>query len=99
MTLKQLKQQKLDQLGDEYRRNGYSVDVHPDPDHLPQFLRGFEPDLLATSPSGNVVVDVKSASALNRGQFTGLAQAIEAQPGWRYEVAFVNQPVAAEMPA
>ncbi|HET8772167.1 MAG TPA: hypothetical protein VFP80_00185, partial [Thermoanaerobaculia bacterium] len=88
MTLSDLTQQKIDELASEYRRNGYAVWIHPAAHELPEFLREFEPDLIATSPQGNVVVEVKTSSAVAADQMTRLAEAVERQSGWRFEVVF-----------
>ena len=99
MTLSELVQQKIDELVAEYQGKGYAVLVHPPADQLPDFLRAFEPVLVETSPRDNVVVEVKTPSTNDAGQLTRLAKAVESQPGWHLEFVFVNQPVAAEIPA
>lgn len=99
MTLSDLTQKKIDELAAEYRRNGYAVQAHPAVHELPEFLREFEPDLIATSPRGNVVIEVKTSPELAAGGMVRLAEAVERQSGWRLEVVFVNQPVAAEIPS
>jgi hypothetical protein len=99
MTTIELEQQKIEELAAQYEREGYAVRIRPAGPELPEFLRAFEPDLVATSSHGNVVVEVKASSAMNADQITRLAEAVERQSGWRLEVVFVSQPVAAEIPA
>ena len=99
MTLSELEQQKIDELVSEYQGKGYAVRVRPPVDQLPDFLRAFEPDLVATSSRDNVVVEVKTPSTNDAGQLTRLAEAVESQPGWHLEFVFVNHPVAAEIPS
>lgn len=99
MTVTQLEQQKLEQIADEYQRKGFAVRVRPAEHELPRFLRGFELDLIATSPRENVVVEVKSSSSIDQDAMTRLAQTIEREPGWRFDVAFVSQPVAPDVPS
>lgn len=99
MTTAQLEQQKIDEIRAEFERNGFAVHVRPSPRVLPEFLRLFEPDLVAMSPRENVVVEVKATSDVDPDQMTRLAQVLEREPGWRLEVVFVNQPVAAEVPS
>jgi uncharacterized protein YutE (UPF0331/DUF86 family) len=99
MTTIELEQQKIDELAAQYRREGYAVRLHPAGPELPEFLRPFEPDLIATSPRDNVVVAVKPSAAMNADEITRLAKAVEQQSGWRLDVVFVSQPVAAEIPA
>lgn len=99
MTTIELEQQKIDELAAQYQREGYAVRIRPAGPELPEFLRTFEPDLVATSSRENVVVEVKASSAVNADQITRLAEAVERQSGWRLEVVFVSQPVAAEIPS
>lgn len=99
MTTAQLEQQKIEEIRAEFERNGFAILVRPSTRELPEFLRPFAPDLVATSPRGNVVVEVKASSDVDPDQMTRLAQVLEREPGWRLEVVFVNQPVAAEVPS
>jgi hypothetical protein len=99
MTLSELARQKVQELAAEYQRNGYVVRVHPAAHELPEFLREFAPDLVAESSRGNVVVEVKMSTAIDAGQMARLAEVIERQNGWKFEVVFVSQPVAAEIPS
>jgi hypothetical protein len=99
MTLAELVKRRIEQLAAEYQREGYSVRVCPSELELPQFLREFSPDLVATSPHGNVVVEVEEASAVEPAKMARLAEALEAHKDWRFEVVFVSQPVAAEIPS
>ena len=99
MTTIELEQQKIDELAARYRREGYAVRIHPAGPELPEFLRQFEPDLIATSSRDSVVVAVEASATVNADQITQLATAVEQQSGWRLDVIFVSQPVAAEIPA
>jgi len=99
MTTMELEQQKIDELAARYRREGYAVRIHPAGPELPEFLRPFEPDLIATASRDSVVVVVKASSAVDADEITRLANAVEQQSGWRLDVVFVSQPVAAEIPA
>lgn len=99
MTTMELEQHKIAELTAEYQSEGYAVSIRPVGTELPEFLRSFEPDLIATSSRESIVVEVKASSAMDAGQITRLAEAVERQPGWRFEVVFVSQPVAAEIPA
>jgi hypothetical protein len=98
MTIAELEQQKLDEISAEYADEGYDVHLHPSEAELPEFLKGFRPDLLATSRRDNVVADVIPATA-SLEEMGLLAKIIDQQPNWRYEVSFVSQPVAPDIPA
>jgi hypothetical protein len=99
MTTIELEQQKIDALAAQYRREDYVVRIHPAGPELPEFLRPFEPELIATSSRENVVVVVRASAAVDTHELTRLAKTVEQQSGWRLDVVFVSQPVAAEIPA
>lgn len=101
MSPAQMEQERVDALAVESRSKGYTVHVQPSGNDLPPFLKEFEPDIdiVATSPAGNLVAQVRSASRFDGEQNLRLAQAIARNPGWRFEVAFVNPPVAPDVPA
>jgi Holliday junction resolvase len=50
---------KIVELAGIYRGRGYNVLENPSPAELPPFLHGHQPDLIATSPADNVVIEVK----------------------------------------
>ena len=85
MTLVELKNAKIAQVAEEYRRKGYEVFI--------------QPDLIATSPQDRVVIEIKSSPELTSGILIGLAEVVEAHPGWRLELFVVNPPAAPEVPA
>jgi uncharacterized protein YutE (UPF0331/DUF86 family) len=98
MTQADLENSKLEQIASEYRRKGYDVAIRPRDEHIPPFLRPFQPDLIATTDADNVVVEIKASSELASESIVKLAEAIEAQSGWRFELIVVNPPVAHEVP-
>src|SRR5437660_5834241 len=98
MTIAELQQQKLDEISADYVDEGYDIRLQPSEAELPEFLKGFRPDLLATSRRENVVVEVIPATE-SLDEMKRLASAVDQQPGWRYEVTFVSQPVAPDIPA
>lgn len=98
MTQADLENSKLEQIASEYRRRGYDVAIRPRENHIPAFLRPFQPDLVATSPLDNVVVEIRSSSEFTSKAIVTLAESIEAQSGWRFELVVVNPPVAHEVP-
>lgn len=81
---------RLYEIAQEYRANGYDVVVGPSQRELPEFLRGFEPDLVVTSEDDRAVVEVKQRRSLIGAEwFSRMAQSIEEQPGWRLELVLV----------
>jgi REase_AHJR-like protein len=98
MTTIQREAERLDALAAEYRKKGYAVQIHPQAEELPPFLRNYDIDLVATSSAGNVVAQVRAASRFDADQALELAEAVERNPGWRFEMAFVSPPVAPDVP-
>ena len=42
----QLERERLLEVAEEYRQKGYEVLLSPQPEALPDFLRGYRPDLI-----------------------------------------------------
>ena len=90
---------RLYAVAQEYRAKQYRVVVGPSQRELPEFLRGFEPDLLVSSDDDRAVVEVKQRrSLIGDEQFARIAQAVERQPGWRLELVLVPTEVETEDP-
>jgi uncharacterized protein YutE (UPF0331/DUF86 family) len=76
----------LERLAKQYRDEGYEVQVRPGPADLPDFLQGFEIDLLAKRPDVTVVVEVKwSADATTNQSLKGLSEILKERPGYRFD--------------
>ena len=74
-----------------YRRRGYKVLLRPRGDDLPQFLSGFEPDMIAYNDQESVVVAVKPRADLPAAEYLmELANVVNGQQGWRLDLAVVN---------
>jgi hypothetical protein len=87
-------QQRLEGVAQQYRRQGYQVTLNPGPADLPDFAKDFTVEILATRPDGNVLVSAKETSRDFESDpaLSGYAEAIEKQPGWRYDVFVLAQP-------
>jgi len=81
---------RLASVASEYENRGYKVKVQPAADDIPEFLKGFEPDLIATGNGESVVVEVKARREFENEQSVTAITAIEAalrdRPGWRFEL-------------
>ena len=70
---------------------GYRVVVEPSGGELPSFLEGYRPDLIAYGDQENLAVEFKAdtqyASVRRSSDFAHL---VEAQPGWRFVLAFAS---------
>ncbi len=70
----------------DYLRRGYSVMLEPQEADRPDFLQKFRPDILARNSRESVVVEVKSSLSSQKAQWKELAEIVQHQPGWRFEL-------------
>lgn len=90
-TLRLLESRRLKDVARAYRKAGYRVVVNPDESELPNFLRDFQPDLIAIADHESVVVEVKSQTGLvNAQELRSLASLVNSQPNWRFELVVTN---------
>jgi hypothetical protein len=76
----------LERLAKQYRDEGYEVMIRPGPVERPDFLQGFEIDLLAKRPDVTVVVEVKwSADAEVNQALRSLSEVLKDRPGYRFD--------------
>ena len=91
MTTQPLESQVIAKVAEDYRRRGYDVDVVPTGPKLPEFLGGFQPDLIARSPADSVVVEVKVGTRTSVAErLREVAERVNRQPGWRFSLVFVS---------
>lgn len=82
---------RIKQIANEYRQNGYRVTIQPSLNELPSFLSHYQPDIIAKGTDESVIIEVKSHSNLYRAsQVPRIAEIVEVQPGWRFELVMVN---------
>jgi hypothetical protein len=80
------------EVADRYIRDGYSVNIDPSPEELPEFLRGYRPDLIVTTPNEKIVVEVKTPHKTRLADyFESLTRLLEDQPGWKLELVINNR--------
>lgn len=78
---------RLKSIAAGYQSQGYDVKIQPHSSDLPDFLAGFEPDLIASSEREKVVVEVKTRSELGSAPtVAALEAALQNRPGWRFEL-------------
>lgn len=99
MTSIEFETQRIQELAAEYQAKGYDVVIRPAEHALPEFLRGFQPDLVALSPGDNVVVEVKNTQELRSKSLARLSEVIENHSGWRFELVVANRPSGEEIPS
>ncbi len=87
----QLERERLLEVAEEYRQKGYEVLLSPQPEALPEFLRGYRPDLIVRQGKEAIVIEVKSRSSIASAQYLReLAQTVEQHPGWRVQLVVTN---------
>lgn len=80
----------------EYRRRGYKVET----DASVGFLPGARADLIATRSGDKRVIEVKTRSSLRADPSTEtLACAVEAEPGWSFDLVLVPELEILEAPS
>ncbi|HUG92306.1 MAG TPA: hypothetical protein VML55_15815 [Planctomycetaceae bacterium] len=84
-------QDRLEQVAEQYRADGYDVLIRPGPSELPEFLRRFEIDLIARKDGESVAVAVRRRGEFgDEMQLAYLAGDVNARPGWRFDLLVVS---------
>ncbi len=82
---------KVREIAERYRGQGYEVTVAPSADQLPEVLRDLSPDLIARKDDDLVIVEVKSRPHLaSAPRPSDLARVVREHPGWRFELVIVS---------
>lgn len=80
---------------EDYRRRGYAVAFDAPLD----FLAGFRADLLVSKDDEVKVIEVKSRSSLAADpRIRELARAVDAKPGWSFQLLLVAEPEKLDAP-
>ncbi len=80
---------------EDYRRRGYAVAFDAPLDFLP----GFRADLLVSKDDEVKVIEVKSRSSLAADpRIRELARAVDAKPGWSFQLQLVAEPERLDAP-
>lgn len=91
MTPQPIESQAIDKVAEDYRRRGYDVAVMPRGPNLPEFLAGYQPDIIARGADESVVVEVKVGTQTSVAErFREIAERVNRQPGWRFSLVYVS---------
>jgi hypothetical protein len=84
--------QRLDQVANKYRGQGYEVIVRPKSDDLPSFAKDFKIDMIAKRNDGCVLVSAKkSQSDLESDrEISNYAEITGKEPGWRLDLVVLG---------
>ncbi|MCR9017510.1 hypothetical protein [Aquiflexum gelatinilyticum] len=84
-------ERRIKEIAKDYESRGFEVTINPRQSKLPNFLKGFEPDIIAIGESESVVIEVKSKSHINElKRYEELANNIAERKNWRFELVFTN---------
>jgi hypothetical protein len=91
MTPQPIESQAIAKVAEDYRRRGYDVVITPRGPDLPEFLAGYQPGIIARSPTESVVIEVKVGTRTSVAErFQEIAEQINRQPGWRFSLVYVS---------
>lgn len=82
----------------EYQRQGYAVSLRPNPQTMPELLRNFDVDLIATRGDEVVLVEVKNRATAEAENLAALANAIDQLPGWRLDLILLPSSMESTSP-
>lgn len=84
-------ERRIKEIAKDYESRGFKVSINPKQSELPQFLKGFEPDIIAKNEIESVVIEVKTKGNISElKQFESLANIISQKKNWRFELVFTN---------
>ncbi len=92
-------EQRLTQVTERYRSQGYDVVVRPGPDDLPSFARDFKVEVIARRDGGGVLTSAKKTQSdlESDRDLARYAEIIDKEPGWRFDL-FVLGPKSQAWP-
>jgi uncharacterized protein YutE (UPF0331/DUF86 family) len=98
-TIGSLERQRARAIAGEYRSKGYEVIEEPTQEQLPDFLSGYNPDLLVRKGDEARVVVVKSrASLAQEPQIRDLARLLHTKPNWNFELVLLGEKEQMSLP-
>ena len=84
-------ERRIKEISKDYESRGFNVIINPKQIDLPNFLKGFEPDIIAKNELESVVIEVKTKGDISQlNKFESLANAISKMENWRFELVFTN---------
>jgi len=85
-------EQRLSQVADRYRAQGYKVVVRPGPDDLPAFAKDFKVEIVARRDDGCVLASVKKNQADLEADpnIASYAEVTNNQIGWRFDLSVLG---------
>ena len=70
--------------------SGYEVHAEPEPNQLPPFLRGYQPDAIALGKPRNLVIEVKLAGSSSKARMDELQRRFDDAHDWELRVYYAR---------
>jgi Holliday junction resolvase len=87
METKNTEYNKIRQVAKDYEKSGYKVIIKPCGTDIPSFIMNYQPDIIATSETDNVVVEVKTRTDLATiERLKDIAEIVNKRENWRFEL-------------
>ncbi len=91
LTVRENERSHIHAIARSYKEKGYEVLAEPQGHQLPEFLRPFQPDLIAHKAHKHIVVAVKSRGQCSRSsRVNELAQAVRKKADWKFELVLLG---------
>jgi len=69
-----------------YEKKGYKVIITPSGINVPDFLKNYQPDMIAISDKESVIIEVKSRLSLSKSKYFDNLAEVAKKNGWRFEL-------------
>ncbi|MEZ4657510.1 MAG: hypothetical protein R2911_08060 [Caldilineaceae bacterium] len=87
-----MKRERLEKIVEEYRTQGYEIQLAAACLDLPLFLREYQPDLIAHKGNQSVAVVVKTRQALaHNSQVREMARRLNETDDWQFDLVVVEK--------
>jgi hypothetical protein len=85
----------IEDIAKPYRDDGYHILLEPGRHELPEFLKGFDPGMIATKGDERVVVEVATRDQVKNQKTKKNLEywigKVNSEPGWRFDLVIVNR--------
>ena len=85
-------EQRVSDIADKYRAQGYMVVVRPEPEDLPDFAKDFKVEIVAKRDGGGVLASAKKnqLDLAADSEIPRYAELTNKQPNWRYDIVLLG---------